>query len=193
MEAVAALADLGIAAGEGSSVLARVPTQRLTATSLTYDQIVDEVLLSPPTETQGALAKRLGYTQSWLSRLISSDAFQVKLAERIEKHIEPDRREAFRLRFATIEAESRAILLGSLQKLSTRLADPAGVPDELLIKSASMTSKLLGYGARAEPTAPQRVDMHLHLHQLATNLRNLNQAPNISDAVVATQPAVSAE
>jgi hypothetical protein len=138
---------------------------------------VDELLLSPPGETQRALAKRLGYTQSWLSRLIASDAFQMRLAKRIEE-LDPDKREIFRLRFATIEEEARGILLTSLQKLSEKLNDPVEPEPDLLLKSAAMTSKLLGYGARAEQPAP-KVEMHLHLEQLAKNLRNLNQAPSV--------------
>ena len=160
--------------------------ERITSKNLTYDQIVDEVLLSPPGETQGALARRIGYTQSWLSTLISSDAFQAKLAERIEKHIEPERREMFRLRFASIEEEAKAILHRSLSILKERLYDPAGVPDQLVVKSVETTSRLLGYGARNEPAAPQ-VNLNIHIQELADNLRNLNRAPDVS--VVATQPA----
>lgn len=181
---------MGIAPGEpvagrpSPAVGSVQPPVRLTAASLTYDQIVDEVLLSPPAETQGQLAKRIGYSQSYLSRLIASDAFQAKLADRIEKTIEPERRDIFKLRFASIEEEARGILKRSLEKLADRLDDPVGVPDQLLIKSAEMSGKLLGYGARHDPAAPQRVDMHLHLHQLATNLRNLSAAPDVSDAVI---------
>jgi hypothetical protein len=152
------------------------PAERISGKTLSYDQLVDILLMSPPGETQRALARRVGYSESWLSRIIASDAFQARLAERIEKDIEPERREAFRLRFASIEEEARGILLGSLQKLAQRLEDPAGVPDQLVVKSVEVTSRLLGYGARQDP-APPRVEMHVHLEQLANNLRNLNGAP----------------
>lgn len=152
------------------------PPDRITGQSLGYDQIVDELLLSPPGETQGHLARRLGYTQAWLSRLIASDAFQVRLAKRLEA-IEPDRREMFRLRFASIEEEARGILMASLQKLSDRLQDPAGVPDQLVVKSVEVTSRLLGYGARRDEP-PAKVEMHVHLEELAQNLRKLNGAPS---------------
>jgi hypothetical protein len=167
------------------------PPERITSKSLTYDQIVDELLLSPPGETQGALAKRLGYTQSWLCTLMASDAFQAKLHERIEKSVEPERQAAFKLRFASIEEEARGILKNSLRLLAEKLEQPAElIPPQLVIKSVEVTSKLLGYGARDVPGTPQRVDMHLHLHQLRENLMNLNQAPDVSDAtIVATVPA----
>jgi hypothetical protein len=155
--------------------------ERISGKTISYDQLVDALLLSPPGETQGALARRMGYSQSWLSRIIASDSFQSRLAERIEKDIEPERREMFRMRFASIEEEARGILLGSLQKLAARLEDPAGVPDQLVVKSVEVTSRLLGYGARQEPPAP-RVEMHVHLEQLANNLRNLNRAPIAGEA-----------
>jgi hypothetical protein len=161
-----ALAGIGISA----------PAERIGARAMSYDQLVDIFLLSPPGETQRALARRVGYSESWLSRIIASDAFQSRLAERIEKDVEPERREAMKLRFASIEEEARGILLGSLQKLAAKLDDPAGVPDQLMVKSIEVTSRLLGYGARNDPPAP-RVEMHLHLEQLAQNLRNLNGAP----------------
>lgn len=171
------IATGGVAADPRQQTSGLVPAARITGKMLSYDQICDALLLSPPGETQGALARKLGYSQSWLSRIIASDAFQAKLAQRIEKDIEPERRETMRLRFASIEEEARGILLASLNKLAARLEDPAGVPDDLVVKSASMTSKLLGYGARQEPTHPP-VNLHFHLEQLAQNVRNLNKAPS---------------
>jgi hypothetical protein len=159
--------------------VARPPMQfgeRISGKSLGYDQLVDILLMSPPGETQRALARRVGYSESWLSRIIASDAFQARLAERIEKDIEPERREAFKLRFASIEEQARGLLLDSLQKLTARLEDPAGVPDQLVVKTVEVTSKLLGYGARRDE-APPRVEMHVHLEQLASNVRKLNKAP----------------
>jgi hypothetical protein len=150
--------------------------ERISGKSLGYDQLVDILLMSPPGETQRALARRVGYSESWLSRIIASDAFQARLAERIEKDIEPERREAFKLRFASIEEQARGLLLDSLQKLTARLEDPAGVPDQLVVKTVEVTSKLLGYGARTEQPAT-RVEMYVHLEQLANNVRKLNRAP----------------
>lgn len=176
------LASMGIqtsgSAGGGLSVgrPAFQPAERITGKSLSYDQLVDILLLSGPGETQRALAKRVGYSESWLSRIIASDAFQARLAERLEKDIEPERREIFKMRFASIEEEARGILKASLEKLAERLQNPAGVPDELVVKSIAVTAKLLGYGARQEPTAPP-VNLHFHLEKLAANVRNLNKAP----------------
>lgn len=187
MQPAEALAQIGITPQEGQpaggdgTTGTRTPTrtlgERITGKTLGYDQLVDILLMSPPGETQGQLALRVGYSQSWLSRIIASDAFQTRLAERIEKDIEPERREAFRLRFASIEEEARGILLGSLQKLAARLENPAGVPDQLMVKSIEVTSRLLGYGARQDAPAP-RVEMHVHLENLANNLRKLNKAPS---------------
>lgn len=188
------LAQMGIPAadvGGGDSPPRPVlvlPSTRITGKMLSYDQLVDELLMSPPGETQRAMAKRLGYSESWLSRIIASDAFQSRLAERIEKDVEPERREMMRLRFASIEEEARGVLLTSLKKLAVRLEDPAGVPDELVLRSAAVTSKLLGYGARQD-APPQKVEMHVHLEQLAANVRNLNKAPSHIEGTFTALPA----
>lgn len=189
-------AGLGIkttTVGGGDSPLVRPvfqPAERINGKSLSYDQLVDILLLSPPGETQRAIARRVGYSESWLSRIIASDAFQARLAQRLEKDIEPERREVFRMRFASIEEEARGILHASLARLAERLQDPAGVPDELVVKSVAVTSKLLGYGARQEPaTAP--VNLHFHLEQLAQNVRNLHKAPTAIEGTFTAAPAPS--
>ena len=183
------LAEIGIYSSSppvGGEV--RLPSKRITGPMIGYEQIIDALLLSPPGENQGAVARRLGYTQAWLSRLLSSDAFQTRLAKRLEA-LEPERQEMFKARFASIEEEARGILMASLNKLSARLDDPAGVPDELLIRSATMTSKLLGYGAKQEASVP-KVEMHVHLEQLASNLRNLNRSSNVT---IDQAPAVAGD
>lgn len=200
----AALAGLGIAEADTPPPAAPqapavrpsaqiVPlADRITGKDITYDAIVDLMLLSPPGTTQGAIARQIGYSQSWLSRIIASDAFQTRLAERLEKDVEPERRAIYKARFAGIEEEARGILLLSLKKLSARLEDPTGVPDELIIKGGAMTSKLLGYGARTlARDPPSEVHMHLHLERLANNLRSLNRAPVASEAeIIEEKPAL---
>jgi hypothetical protein len=174
------LAKMGIT--EGVKERPPIPlSERITGKTLSYDALVDIMLLSPPGETQTQIARRLGYSPSWLSRIIASDAFQAKMADRIEKDVEPERREMIRLRFASIEEEAKGLLQASLQKLSAKLEQPE-VSEELLVKTATMTSKLLGYGARNDLPAP-KVEMHVHLTQLADNVRKLSRAPINSEAI----------
>jgi hypothetical protein len=147
---------------------------------ISYDQIVDALLLSAPGKTQTQIAREMGYTPSWLSRIIANDAFQAKLAARIEEVVEPERRAAFQARFAGIEEEARGILHESLRQLSEKLDNPAGCPDTLVLKSIEVTQRLLGYGAREEPRQPP-VEMHVHLESLAENLRKLNSSPSANN------------
>ena len=49
--------------------------------SYTHDAIIDAIIASPGV-SQGELAKEFGYTQTWLSIMIGSDAFQSRLTER---------------------------------------------------------------------------------------------------------------
>lgn len=185
LDASEALAGLGIAAQAPPPVA--VPAARITGKAITYDAIIDQMLANP-LRTQRELARLVGYTESWFSRLIASDSFQTRLAFRIDRDVTPEQQEAIRLRFASIEEEAKGILLASLRKLSERLEDPAGVPDQLLIENVKVTQRLLGYGARPENPAP-RVEMHLHLERLANNLRTLDRAPVASDAEIVEKPA----
>ena len=49
--------------------------------NLKHDQIIDALLMDPR-KTQSQLAEEFGYSRSWLNRVMSSDAFQAKLAAR---------------------------------------------------------------------------------------------------------------
>jgi hypothetical protein len=46
-----------------------------------HEAIID-LMIAAPKMTKGEIALYLGYTQAWISTLISSDAFQMRLAER---------------------------------------------------------------------------------------------------------------
>lgn len=46
-----------------------------------HEAVID-LMIACPKMTKGQIALELGYTQAWLSTLINSDAFQMRLAER---------------------------------------------------------------------------------------------------------------
>ncbi len=48
-----------------------------------HEAIID-MMIAAPIMTKGEIALHLGYTQAWISTLIQSDAFQMRLAERRE-------------------------------------------------------------------------------------------------------------
>lgn len=110
--------------------------QALQKISFSHDAIIDELLARPRTE-QKALAAKFGYSVGWMCRLVNSDAFQARLAERKAALTDPGiaRRINARLQGLTIQAvdtlsrkldatdsaelalESLGLAVGGLQKV----------------------------------------------------------------------------
>jgi len=109
-------------------------------------------------------AQHFGYSQSWISQLICSDAFREQLAARQQEIVDP------RLR-ATVEERFKANLQTALDLISDRLASGA-VGDSFLLRTAEMSARALGYGAKA-PVSQAPVELNLHLHQMSDALTRL--------------------
>lgn len=134
--------------------------------SYTHDSMID-LILANPTISQNQLAAHYGYSATWVSQIISSDAFQARLAERASSLIDPTIR-------ATVEDRFRGLVYRSLEILSEKLEKPSHqIPDNLALRTLELSSRALGYGARDQtpPTAP--VEMHVHLENLGQNLTQL--------------------
>jgi hypothetical protein len=135
--------------------------------SYTHDAMVD-LLIANPMISQNDLADRFGYTASWVSQILSSDAFQSRLAERTESLVDPTIR-------ATIEERFKAIVLRSLDILATKLnKHPDQIPDNLALRTFELGSRAAGYGAKVDKAPVQNVtEMHVHLESLGEGLTNL--------------------
>lgn len=131
----------------------------------THEALVD-MMIARPELMQKDLAAHFGYTEAWLSQIISSDAFQVRLAERREALVDPAIRESLRLRFD-------GMVRRSLEILSEKLAKPADdVPDQLALRAFELSTRAAGYGATPVGPATQ-VNVHTHLELLGGNLTAL--------------------
>lgn len=131
----------------------------------THEALID-LMIARPELMQKDLATHFGYTEAWLSQIISSDAFQVRLAERREQLVDPAIRESLRLRFDSMVQRS-------LEILSEKLARPsADIPDQLALRAFELSTRAAGYGARVDPV---RVDVNVatHLEVLSGNLTAL--------------------
>ena len=126
----------------------------------THDAVIDEIIATPEI-SQGELALKFGFTQSWMSIVINSDAFQERLAERKAQLVDP------RL-IASIEDRLGAVAQRSLDKLIEKLDGPGqngikvmelvaiaklGVGDRNLTKGAQTVNNSL-YVVNLPPTAP---------------------------------------
>ena len=140
----------------------------ITKVRYTHDAMID-LIISNPCISQNELAAQFGYSVSWISQVISSDAFQAKMAERTEELIDPVIKLSLEEKFRAMASRSMEILLEKLSK-QTNL-----VPDNLVLRTLEVSTKALGFGASKESVAPPPVNMHIHLEQLGNNLTDLLQ------------------
>jgi hypothetical protein len=114
---------------------------QIAKVSYTHDAMID-LIMANPAISQGALAAHFGYTESWISTVFASEAFQVRLAERKEDIIDPGIR-------ATIEERFKALVYQSMEVLQRKLESPAA-SDELALATLTVASKALGYGIQKD-------------------------------------------
>lgn len=108
-----------------------------------HDAMID-LLIAEPTVSQRKLAEIFDRTETWVSLVVNSDAFQARLAERRAELVDP-------AIMASIQERLQAVASASLEKLHEKLLNPAAVhTDDFLFKSAELATKALGYGARTQ-------------------------------------------
>ena len=131
----------------------------------THDAMIDQILANPCI-SQNQLAIHFGYTAGWVSQIISSDAFQARLAERSKEIVDP-------LLQVSVKAQFEGLINRSLEILRAKLDRPPDqIPDNLALRSADLAAKALGYGARIEATQVN-INMGDHLDTLGNNLTKL--------------------
>jgi hypothetical protein len=131
----------------------------------THDAMIDAII-SNPAISQNQLASHFGYTAAWVSQIISSDAFQARLAERNAELVDPTIRKSVEDRF-------KSLVVRSLEILAEKLNRPADqIPDNLALRTAELSSRALGYGAR-EMGPTLTVNVGDHLESLGDNLVRL--------------------
>ena len=138
----------------------RQPIQRI---NYSHDGMID-LIIAHPGISQNQLAASFGYSASWVSQVISSDAFQSRLAERRDELVDPTIR-------ATVEEQFKGIVARSLEVIREKLKKPPEqIPDNLALRTLELSSRALGYGARPPESAVPPGDMHLHLNVMGERL-----------------------
>lgn len=106
----------------------------------THDALIDQIIANPAM-TQGQLAALFGYTQGWVSRVMSSDAFKTRLEARRKELVDPT---------IAIAVEERldGVIGQALENLAASLE--ADKSPTLALKALEVSTRARGYGARAE-------------------------------------------
>lgn len=108
-----------------------------------HDAMID-LMIAEPSMSQGELAQKMGYTQTWVSIIVNSDAFKERLAERKEKLVDP-------MLKASVEERLDGAAKRALDKLIERLDTNAPFKNEELI---SLTKLAVGDRSK-QPTVSQ--------------------------------------
>jgi DNA-binding MarR family transcriptional regulator len=141
-----------------------------------HDAMIDEILRNPSV-TQNELAAAFGYTPSWVSLVISSDAFQERLTQRKSELVDPSIQ-------ASIEERFKALTRRSLEVLQEKLQQPAtAIPDQLALRAAELGAKALALGGNA-PSAPPPSEID-HLDRLAKRLLDLQRSVRRDESIEA--------
>lgn len=105
-----------------------------------HDAMID-LMISNPAVSQGELAKHFGYTQAWVSRVVNSDAFLARLAERKKDLVDPAIAFSLDEKFRSLADTALDVVMEKLTL--TRNPDTA-------LKALDLASKAMGYGARQQ-------------------------------------------
>lgn len=119
---------------EGTSSAANA----IARVSITHDAVID-LLIANPAIKQGEIAKHFGYTQSWVSRFMNSDAFLARLAARKADIVDP-------AIFLSVDEKLRAVASKSLDVVLEKLELVPTMGEAL--EAVGIVTKALGYGAR---------------------------------------------
>lgn len=107
--------------------------------SYSHDAMIDLIIANPAIK-QGQIAAKFGYTQAWVSRVMSSDAFKARLQERKAEIVDP-------VLTATLEEKFDALIHQSMDVIADTLAQQPNNTD-LAVKSLEIAARARGFGAR---------------------------------------------
>lgn len=115
--------------------------------SFSYEQLADTLILNPRISGK-ELSKLFGYTETWISIVMNSDAFRVVMQRRKGDLVDPILR-------ASIEDHYKALAARSCHVLMEKLSAPVQViSDDLALKAAALGAQMFKASAPV-PQAPE--------------------------------------
>lgn len=155
-----------LAATDAQELLApSAPSQAIQKVGYSHDAMINLLIARQGRISQNDLAAHFGYTASWVSQVMSSDAFQARFAERTKELVDPAIRDEAQAGFRDILRKSQELLLARLNGLK--------VSDQLIIRSAEVAGRALGYGAREQTVINNTTNIEQHLEVLGDRLVGL--------------------
>jgi hypothetical protein len=106
--------------------------------SYSHDSMID-VLIARPMVTQREVARHFGYTESWISQVMSSDSFKKRFAERRDGLVDPMITKNLEHLFEGVGRLSLSVISENLE---------ASRNPDLAIRALEITRKGLGLGNR---------------------------------------------
>lgn len=129
--------------------------QAVAKVSYSHDKMIDLIVANPRVK-QGSLAAYFGYTEGWVSRVMSSDAFKLRMAQRRIQLVDP-------LITATLEERFSALALRGLEVMQEKLDQPTDlVPFRDAAAAVELGSKGLaigGFGAKVQVDVHNNIDL----------------------------------
>lgn len=151
-----------------AEAMADLPAKQVLKRGVNYshDGMID-LIIANPSLSQNAIAKMMGYSASWVSTVMSSDAFQARLAARSAEIVDPTLR-------LTVEEHFKGMLRRSIEILNHKLSKPPDeVSPQLALRTFELASRAAGYGARVEHAPSVTINLETHLEDLSGNLTRL--------------------
>lgn len=108
----------------------------------THDAMID-LILTEPGISQNKLAAIFGYKPPWVSRVLNSDAFNARLAERKTEVVDP----AILMGF---DERLKAMAMQSLDIVVEKLSMSTGGSFDNAMKALELSTRALGYGAKQQ-------------------------------------------
>lgn len=123
-------------------------------TFLNAHLVIIDILLMDPAISTTALAAKTGYSRNWLHKVMSSDAFQAKLAERQKAIIDP-------LIMSSIKDRISGLASRTLEIIEERMdSDEVSLDNALAV--FGVASKAMGLGVQKQaPVVAQQFIVHV--------------------------------
>lgn len=109
--------------------------QSIEKVSHIHECIIND-MIAEPTVTQLQLCERFGYSPGWMSRLINSDSFQARLAQRRQELLDPGIR-------AQLNERLKAVVVQSMDSIQQKLNSSESSAD-LALASLGIAAQGLG-------------------------------------------------